>query len=240
MNKRDFIRATIAGIAGVSLAPGILKGNVIKRNLTGKLKFPDLAYGYGSLEPFMSEAVLRHHHSDIHRSYTRRLNRKLDRFVFQPRFHRTIFRNISHYPDIRNYAGAHRNHKIFWKVLSPKGGGEPTGKIHAMINDQFGSFRKFKQSFTEKALTQNSPGWEWLILKEGSLKIVYTLNEDNPLMDIIPLSEQGYPILACDCHEHAYKADYGNKRDYLNNFWTFVNWNFVNFKLNKGLHNHSS
>ncbi len=237
MNKRDFIKTTAVGIAGITLLPGIVKSNGIKKRISGVVKFPELSYSFDALEPFISETTLKKHYLEIHRNFTGELNHALTSRYTSQENNMQILKKISRYRNLRKCAGGHLNHKMFWKVLTPNGGGQPSGRLMALIIENFGTFDNFKESFILRVLSENIDGWAWLVYKNGRLSISYTSGEDNPHMDIIHPSQQGFPILACDCHEHSYTFNYKNKKDYLENFWNFVNWNFVRNKLEKGIRN---
>jgi len=132
---------------------------------------------------------------------------------------------------LRNNAGGHYNHTLFWTMMTPNGGGEPTGKVKTAIDAAFGNFNDFKTKFNDAAKSRFGSGWAWLVLnKEGKLEIGSTPNQDNPLMDVSEV--KGTPILCLDVWEHAYYLKYQNKRaDYVNAFWNVVNWNTVAARL---------
>ena len=138
-----------------------------------------------------------------------------------------ICKNISKYPvAVRNNGGGHYNHSMFWTLLSPKGGGEPTGELAAAINSTFGSFAEFKTLFAAAGVTRFGSGWAWLNVQDGKLTISSTANQDNPLMDVAEV--KGTPILCLDVWEHAYYLHYQNRRpDYIAAFWNVVDWNEV-------------
>jgi Fe-Mn family superoxide dismutase len=131
---------------------------------------------------------------------------------------------------VRNNGGGHFNHTFFWKILSPNAGGSPTGKVADAINKHFGSFDKFKETFTNAAMTRFGSGWAWLVQVNGELKVTSSANQDNPLMDISEV--RGNPILGIDVWEHAYYLKYQNRRnEYLEAFWSVVNWDEANRRL---------
>jgi Fe-Mn family superoxide dismutase len=143
-----------------------------------------------------------------------------------------ICKNISSYNTaVRNNAGGHYNHSLFWNLMSPNGGGEPTGKILDVINSNFTSFEEFKKKFNEAGTKRFGSGWAWLVKKsDGTFEITSTANQDNPLMDVAEV--KGTPIMGIDVWEHAYYLKYQNKRaDYLAAWWNVVNWEEVNSRL---------
>ncbi|MBU2464769.1 MAG: superoxide dismutase, partial [Bacteroidetes bacterium] len=145
-----------------------------------------------------------------------------------------IFANVSKYPEaVRNNAGGFYNHAMFWTIMSPDGGGEPTGKLAEAINKSFGSFEAFKTAFEKAAASRFGSGWAWLSVDEGGkLFISSTANQDNPLMDVN--EKQGHPILCLDVWEHAYYLRYQNQRtSYIGNFWKVVNWDEVANRMKK-------
>lgn len=172
------------------------------------------------------------HHSKHHAGYVNNLNKALDGSPAQNYPIETILTNISAYPvAVRNNAGGHYNHKLFWEIMSPTGGGEPTGKLSESIKKTFGSFEQMKEEFNKAAQGQFGSGWAWLILKDGNLKITSTPNQDNPLMDIV--ETKGFPLMGIDVWEHAYYLKYQNRRgDYVTAFWNLVNWSYVTKRYN--------
>jgi Fe-Mn family superoxide dismutase len=144
-----------------------------------------------------------------------------------------IFRQVSRHPvSVRNNGGGFFNHRIYWKCMSPKGGGEPEGDLLKALEKSFGSFGNFRSAFSSAAATLFGSGWVWLIDTEGGLKITSTPNQDNPLMDIADV--QGFPLLTMDVWEHAYYLKYQNRRsDYIEAFWNVLNWDYVAKRFNK-------
>jgi Fe-Mn family superoxide dismutase len=138
-----------------------------------------------------------------------------------------VLKNVSQYgPAVRNNGGGYFNHNLFWEVMSPNGGGQPSGELADAINSAFGDFENFKKEFAAAAATRFGSGWAWLILADGGLKITSTPNQDNPLMDVAEV--KGTPILGLDVWEHAYYLNYQNRRaDYLKAWWNTVNWSKV-------------
>jgi Fe-Mn family superoxide dismutase len=147
-----------------------------------------------------------------------------------------LMSQISKFPaGIRNNGGGYYNHNLFWTILSPSGGGKPTGNLLKSIEKEFGTFEQFREKFTAAAASRFGSGWAWLVVADGKLVITSTPNQDNPLMDIAEV--KGTPILALDVWEHAYYLNYQNRRaDYINAFWNLVNWDKVASYLEKAGH----
>jgi Fe-Mn family superoxide dismutase len=192
-------------------------------------QLPDLPYDYDALEPQIDEKTMRVHHDKHHKGYTDKVNKALEGSDFTDMPIDELLGRIDDVPeDIRqnviNNGGGYANHKLFWTILSPSGGGEPTGALADAINDEFGSFDDFKQKFKSTATGQFGSGWGWLCVKDdGSLTLISTANQDSPYMQDLT------PILGLDVWEHAYYLKYQNKRgDYADAFWNLVNWDQVN------------
>lgn len=189
-------------------------------------KLPDLPYGYKDLEPYISEEIMKLHHDKHHAAYVNNLNAVLEKhpeiFTEDPE---DLLKKLDKLPEdvrtaVRNNGGGHVNHSIFWKIMAPKVGGEPSGELAKEIKKQFGSFTELQQKFNDEGLKRFGSGWVWLIKnKKGLLKIVSTSNQDNPI------SDGRFPILGNDVWEHAYYLQYKNVRvDYLKAWWNVVNW----------------
>lgn len=186
---------------------------------------PALPYAYNALEPYIDAMTMEVHYSKHHAAYTKGFNEALQSLKTSvPSKIEDIFKNISKYPvAVRNNGGGYYNHNLFWRFLSPNGGGAPTGKLAEAIRRDFGSFDAFKEQFSKAAATRFGSGWAWLISNKGKLSITSTPNQDNPLMDIA--EEKGTPVLCLDVWEHAYYLKYQNKRpDYIQAFWNVANW----------------
>lgn len=192
---------------------------------------PDLKYDYNALEPYIDARTMEIHHTLHHGGYTTKLNGAIDGSELADKNIEEILTNISNYSAaVRNNGGGFFNHNLFWEVMSPNGGGEPTGDLLNAINKDFGSFAKFKEEFSNAAATRFGSGWAWLIKQNNSLKVVSTPNQDNPLMDVS--EEKGTPILGLDVWEHAYYLKYQNRRpEYIDAFWNLVNWDAVASKF---------
>ncbi|GGZ56733.1 superoxide dismutase [Mesonia mobilis] len=191
-------------------------------------KLPELPYSYDALEPHFDAATMEIHHSKHHQGYTNKLNAALEEAGLTDKNIEDLFGTTSKLSTgIRNNGGGFYNHSLFWSVLSPNGGGEPKGKVAEAIQETFGSFDAFKDTFNNAAATRFGSGWAWLIVDENKkLKVTSTPNQDNPLMDVA--TDNGTPILGLDVWEHAYYLNYQNKRpDYIQAFWNIVNWDEV-------------
>lgn len=187
-------------------------------------ELPKLPYAYNALEPHFDAMTMEIHHSRHHNAYVTNLNNAIKDTEIEKLSLEELQKNISKYPvAVRNNGGGHYNHDLFWKILSPNGGGEPTGELAAAINAAFGSFATFKEEFAKAATTRFGSGWAWLSVANGKLVVSSTPNQDNPLMDVADV--KGTPILGLDVWEHAYYLKFQNKRpDYINTFWNVVNW----------------
>lgn len=195
---------------------------------------PPLPYDYNALEPYIDEATMKLHHDVHHQTYVNNLNNALDgNAKYATQSIEELIAQVSRLPEniktaVRNNGGGHYNHSLFWKVLTPSSKSKFGGQIEPAIKKQFGSFDNFKAAFEKAATSRFGSGWVWLIVKEnGTLEIVSTPNQDNPLMDLA--ETKGTPVLAIDVWEHAYYLKYQSKRaDYAKAFWNIVNWDEVN------------
>lgn len=191
-------------------------------------ELPKLQYDYKALEPYIDAMTMEIHHTKHHGAYTNNLNAALAGTPGEGLSIEEILRNISKYPvAVRNNGGGFYNHNLFWRWLSPNGGGQPSGELAEAIDRYFGSFEKFKEEFSKAAAGRFGSGWSWLIKdSSGKLTIGSTPNQDNPLMDVSEL--KGTPILGLDVWEHAYYLKYQNRRtEYISAFWNIVNWDEV-------------
>ena len=185
---------------------------------------PDLPYAYDALEPHIDEATMKLHHDKHHQAYVDKANAALEGTEWADKPVEETLSNLSSLPadkqgPVRNQAGGHANHTLFWENMSPDGGGEPTGELVDAINAAFGSFADFQAKFEDNGVTQFGSGWTWLVLDGGQLKLTKTANQDSPLL------EGQTPLLGNDVWEHAYYLKYQNKRpDYLKAWWSVVNW----------------
>lgn len=188
---------------------------------------PPLPYDYAALEPTIDEQTMKLHHDKHHQAYVDKANDALAGTEWEDKPVEEVLQNLSSLPDdkqgpVRNNAGGHANHTLFWESMSPDGGGEPSGELADAINEAFGSFDDFKSQFEANGVGQFGSGWTWLVLDGGSLKLEKTPNQDSPV------SNGQTPILGNDVWEHAYYLKYQNKRpDYLKAWWDVVNWDKV-------------
>lgn len=203
-----------------------------------KFTLKSLAYPFEALEPYFDAKTMEIHHDRHHQAYVDNLNKALEQFAdAQELSLEEILQQVSKFsPAVRNNAGGHYNHQLFWDLLSASGKKEPEGDFLEAIQQSFGSLAEFKGQLKNKALGQFGSGWAWLIVKaDGTLAVSSTANQDNPLMDL-PTVEQGFPVLGLDVWEHAYYLNYQNKRaDYVDAFWEVLNWESVEAHYKKGL-----
>ncbi|EKP94650.1 superoxide dismutase [Thermaerobacter subterraneus] len=192
-------------------------------------QLPPLPYDYNALEPHIDEQTMRIHHDRHHATYVNNVNAALEKYPeLQDKPIDQLLRQIDQVPEdirtaVRNNGGGHANHSLFWEIMSPNGGGQPTGALADAINKAFGSFETFKDQFTKTATTHFGSGWAWLVVDEkGDLQLYSLPNQDSPYM-------KGHtPILGLDVWEHAYYLKYQNKRpDYVAAWWNVVNWDEV-------------
>lgn len=190
-------------------------------------ELPKLPYAYDALEPHIDARTMEIHYTKHHQAYINNLNAAIEGTDLANKNIEDILKNLDmENKAVRNNGGGHFNHTLFWEILAPNAGGQPTGALADAINTAFGSFETFKDTFAKAAATQFGSGWAWLCVKEGKLEVCATPNQDNPLMPGV--SCQGTPILGLDVWEHAYYLHYQNRRpDYINAFFNVVNWNKV-------------
>ncbi len=198
-------------------------------------KLPDLPYAYDALEPHIDARTMEIHHTKHHGGYTAKLNAAIEGTDLEGKSIEEILRNVSRYSTaVRNNGGGYYNHCLFWEIMSPDGGGEPSDRmnIHKAIQRDFGSFAQFKEQFSNAAATVFGSGWAWLCVDpDDKLFICTTPNQDNPLMDVNDYN--GTPILGLDVWEHAYYLNYQNRRpDYIAAFWNVINWHEVTKRYN--------
>ncbi|MEK7664437.1 MAG: superoxide dismutase [Patescibacteria group bacterium] len=199
-----------------------------------KHTLPDLPYDYNALEPYIDEETMKLHHDKHHASYVNNLNGAVEKYPdLSSKSADDLIINLNDIPEdirtaVRNNAGGHVNHTMFWQIMSPGKGGEPSGRLAEEINKTFGSFGDFQNRFNDAGLKRFGSGWVWLVMtKDSKLDIVSTPNQDNPVMD------GQKPILGNDVWEHAYYLKYKNMRaDYLKAWWNVVNWEEVEKRLN--------
>ena len=191
---------------------------------------PQLDYNYNSLEPYIDAKTMEIHHSKHHQGYTNNLNAAIRDTDNESRDIVDILKNLDMSDmTLRNNAGGYFNHNLFWEVINPNNENVMSDKLKLLIDESFGSFDEFKQTFSKAAASRFGSGWAWLCVKNGKLEVCSTPNQDNPIM---PNGCGGSPILALDVWEHAYYLNYQNRRaDYINAFFEVVNWGVVSSKL---------
>jgi superoxide dismutase, Fe-Mn family len=189
---------------------------------------PDLPYPYDALEPHIDEATMRVHHDKHHQAYVDKANGALEGTEWADKPVEEVLQNLSSLPadkqgPVRNNGGGHYNHSLFWQMLSPDGGGAPSGALAEAIDSAFGSFDAFKEEFKNAGIGQFGSGWAWLVKNaDGGVAVTKTANQDSPI------SDGQTPLLGADVWEHAYYLKYQNKRpEYLDAFWNVVNWDYV-------------
>ncbi|MEO9870304.1 superoxide dismutase [Ekhidna sp.] len=194
-------------------------------------ELPNLPYAHDALEPHIDAKTMEIHHGKHHAAYVSKVNAAIEGADMDGKSIEDLCKNHSDNAAVRNNGGGHFNHTLFWSVMSPNGGGEPSGALADAINSAFGSFDKFKEEFSNAAATRFGSGWAWLCKNsDGSVSVCSTANQDNPLMPEAGCS--GTPILGLDVWEHAYYLNYQNRRpDYINAFFNVVNWDAVGEKF---------
>ena len=197
-------------------------------------ELPPLPYPKEALEPHIDALTMEIHHGRHHKAYVDNLNKAIaGNAALEAKSLDALISDLASVPDnirgpVRNNGGGHWNHSFFWKILSAKGGGAPSGKIGDAIKAAFGSFDDFKAKFEAAGLGRFGSGWAWLVSHNGKLEIVSTANQDNPLMGKAVAGCEGKPVLGVDVWEHAYYLKYQNKRgDYLKAVWNVIDWNAV-------------
>lgn len=200
---------------------------------TGVFELPPLPYAYNALEPYIDARTMEFHHDKHHAAYVKNLNDAIAKYPqLKGKTVEELLQNLNTVPEdirttIRNNGGGHLNHSMFWRIMKPNGGGEPTGAIADAIKTNFGSFAAFKQQFNDAGAKRFGSGWAWLVrTKDGKLQVTSTANQDSPLMD------GAYPIIGNDVWEHAYYLKYQNRRaEYLDAWWNVLNWDEINKRL---------
>lgn len=197
-------------------------------------KLPELPYAYDALEPAIDQKTMEIHHSKHHNGYVTKLNKAVEGTELADKTIEDLIAHLDQVPNdiqtaVRNNGGGHLNHQLFWEALQPPTeDNQPQGDLKDKIEASFGSFSDFKEAFSEAAAGQFGSGWAWLAEKDGQLKVIGTPNQDNPISD-------GWnPLLGIDVWEHAYYLNYQNRRpDYIEAFWTIINWDKVSERLTK-------
>jgi superoxide dismutase, Fe-Mn family len=219
-----------AGAAGLFGSKSLMAQN-------GAFTLPSLPYDYNALEPYIDAETMQFHHDKHHAAYVKNLNAAINQYPdLKVLTAEELLRQINTVPQairqtVINNGGGHVNHSMFWEIMSPDGGGEPTGAVAAAIRETFGSFDTFKKTFNEAGTKRFGSGWAWLVMNpNGKLEVTSTANQDSPLMQGL------YPVMGNDVWEHAYYLKYRNKRDeYLNAWWNVVNWEEVNRRYEQAI-----
>ena len=194
---------------------------------------PPLPYPKDALEPHIDAQTMEIHHGKHHQAYVDKANDALKGTAWADKPVEEVIANLDKLPGdkqgpVRNNAGGHANHSLFWTVMGPNKGGKPSGELAKAIDNAFGSFDKFKEAFAQAGATRFGSGWAWLVVKGGKPEVTSTANQDSPLMPAAFGGGQGTPILGLDVWEHAYYLKYQNKRpDYIAAFWNVVDWDAV-------------
>ena len=237
LNRRSFLVLLGASVGTYTLntrrSPGWISAASADEVPKGSAKpfaVPPLPYPYDALEPHIDARTMRFHHDKHHAAYVSKLNAALEKHPkLKGQTAEQLLRGINTVPEdirqiVRDNGGGHVNHTMFWSIMSPNAGGEPTGAIASAIKQTFGSFAEFKKQFNSAGEKRFGSGWVWLVLtKNGKLQIISTANQDSPLI------EGNYPLMGNDVWEHAYYLNYQNRRaDYLTAWWNVVNWNEIN------------
>ncbi|HLR54626.1 MAG TPA: superoxide dismutase [Pseudogracilibacillus sp.] len=194
-----------------------------------KYELPELPYAYDALEPTIDKETMNIHHTKHHNTYVTKLNAAVEGHNdLSEKSVEDLISDLNAVPEdirtaVRNNGGGHANHSLFWKTMSPNGGGEPSGELADKIKAKFGDFESFKDTFEKTAAGRFGSGWAWLVLDNGEIDVISTPNQDSPLM------EGKTPLLGLDVWEHAYYLKYQNRRpEYAKAFWNVVNWDEVN------------
>jgi len=197
-------------------------------------ELPALPYAYEALEPYIDAQTMHLHHDKHHQAYTDNFNAAIAKAPgLAGKSAEDILRDLNSVPEeirtaVRNNGGGYVNHDMFWKIMGPNAGGQPTGPVADAIKKAFGDFAQFQEKFNDAGVKQFGSGWAWLVLGDGGLKVISTPNQDSPL------SQGLHPIMANDVWEHAYYLKYQNRRaEYLKAWWNVVNWNEVNARYQK-------
>ena len=196
---------------------------------------PSLPYDYNALEPYIDTQTMQLHHDKHHAAYVNNLNNAVNNTDFASKNVDDIMRHINDVPQnirtaVQNNGGGHSNHSMFWAIMKPNGGGEPTGALASAIQQTFGSFDQFKAAFNDAGAKRFGSGWAWLVLDQnGKLAVISTANQDSPLMN------GQYPVMGNDVWEHAYYLKYQNRRpEYLAAWWNVINWDEVARRYQQG------
>jgi len=238
-SRRNFLKKSVVLALGAITTDTLLNkavaatGSLEKESAStpaDQYKLLPLPYAYDALEPHIDKQTMEIHYSKHHQGYVNNLNKALEtidsKLLDSSESLEGILKSVDKFPvAIRNNAGGHYNHSLFWSLMKPNGGGAPKGKLAEAIKTHFGSFEEFKKQFTDVAMKRFGSGWAWLVINKGKLSIGSTANQDNPLMNIESVEIKGTPLLALDVWEHAYYLKNQNRRaDYITSWWNVVNW----------------
>lgn len=237
INRRHFIYLLTAAAGAATLKT--LTDNqgiaLADEKVEGPFTLPPLPYDYNALEPYIDAETMRFHHDKHHATYTKNLNVAVNKYPeLKSKTPEELLQQLDSLPEdvrttIKNNGGGYVNHKMFWEIMAPGKGGEPTGAIAEAIKEKFGSFAAFKEEFNKAGGSRFGSGWVWLVSDGGQLKITTSANQDSPI------SEGMYPVMGNDVWEHAYYLKYKNNRaEYLNNWWNVVNWEEINKRYEAG------
>lgn len=198
-------------------------------------ELPKLPYDFNALEPHIDARTMEIHHGKHHNAYVTNLNNAIAGTDMENKSLEDLMKIAGSNTAVRNNGGGHYNHMLFWEIMSPNGGGQPTGALAAAIDAKFGSFDAFKEEFSKAAATRFGSGWAWLCVDaKKQLCVCSTPNQDNPLMDVAECP--GQPILGIDVWEHAYYLHYQNRRpDYVGAFWNVINWTEVSRRYEEAM-----
>ncbi len=241
-SRRSFLKKSAVLTIGTIVSSSIVNNAFASPTLINKesaipegekFTLPILPYNYDALEPHIDKLTMEIHHSKHHQAYVNNLNKALETadasllggsFSFE-----NIFDKAAKLPaSIRNNAGGHYNHSLFWILMKPNSGGQPKGKLAEAINTSFGSFDEFKKQFTDVSMKIFGSGWAWLVVTNGKLAITSTPNQDNPVMKLDSIVVKGTPIITLDVWEHAYYLKNQNRRaEYIASWWNVLNWEAV-------------
>ena len=239
LNRRNFLFLVGASVGAYALDASRSSGFLSEAwaqqapSQSKTFELPPLPYAFNALEPHIDAETMQFHHDRHHATYVKNLNAAIEKHPeLKGRSAEQLLQNLNNVPEdirktVRDNGGGHINHSMFWRIMTPKGGGEPTGAIASVIKQNFGSFDKFKAQFNQAGEKRFGSGWAWLVrTPDGKFQITSTPNQDSPLMD------GNYPIMGNDVWEHAYYLKYQNRRaEYLNAWWNVVNWNEINQRL---------
>jgi Fe-Mn family superoxide dismutase len=228
LNRREVLRAGV-GVASLAFADRFLVSGGRAAQGGGGFTLPKLPYAVDALEPHIDARTMEIHHGKHHQAYIDNLNKAVaEHPELQQKRAVTLLRDIEAVPEavrqtVINNGGGHVNHSMFWQMMAPNAGGEPAGDVAKAIDRAFGGFDQLKSQFSDAAMKRFGSGWAWLVVENGSLKVVSTANQDSPFM------AGQYPILGVDVWEHAYYLKYQNRRaEYVQAWWNVVNWDYVN------------